>query len=60
MVLYHKILNNAIIFFSMIRPNQEHYGMIKKNIDNFLVSTGFTTINVDKNQTKSLNLSIII
>ena len=40
------------IIISTVRPNQEHYGMIKNNIDNFLVSTGFTTLTVDKTQAK--------
>ena len=38
------------IIISTVRPNQEHYGMIKNKIDNFLVSTGFATLTVDKNQ----------
>ena len=36
------------IIISTVRPNQEHYGMIKYEMDNFLVSTGFTTLTVDK------------
>ena len=36
------------IIISTVRPNQEHYGMIKYDVDNFLVSTGFTTLTVDK------------
>ena len=40
------------IIISTVRPNQEHYGMIKNKIDNFLVSTGFTTLTVDKTQAK--------
>ena len=38
-------INDIII--STVRPNQEHYGIIKKEYDNFLVSTGFTTLTVD-------------
>ena len=38
------------IIISTVRPNQEHYGMIKYEIDNFLVSTGFTTLTVDKSK----------
>ncbi|MBQ9160326.1 MAG: hypothetical protein IJ122_03255 [Methanobrevibacter sp.] len=33
------------IIISTVRPNQEHDGMIKIKIDNFLVSTGFYNIN---------------
>jgi type I restriction enzyme S subunit len=37
------------ILYSNVRPNQRHYGIIKKNVlPNMLVSTGFTTITVDK------------
>ncbi|WP_295114533.1 restriction endonuclease subunit S [uncultured Methanobrevibacter sp.] len=38
------------IIISTVRPNQEHYGMIKYEMDNFLVSTGFTTLTVDKSK----------
>lgn len=41
-------INDIII--STVRPNQEHYGIIKKEYDNFLVSTGFTTLTVDTSQ----------
>ena len=36
------------IIISTVRPNQKHYGIIKYEIDNFLVSTGFTTLTVNK------------
>lgn len=39
------IQNNAI--YSTVRPNQLHYGIIKEQPDNFLVSTGFTVIDVN-------------
>lgn len=35
------------IIYSTVRPNQLHYGIIKEQPDNFLVSTGFTVIDVD-------------
>lgn len=41
-----KVRENSIIY-STVRPNQQHYGIIKKQPDNFLVSTGFTVIDVD-------------
>lgn len=41
-----KVRENNIIY-STVRPNQQHYGIIKKQPDNFLVSTGFTVIDVD-------------
>lgn len=41
-----KVDNNNIIY-STVRPNQLHYGIIKEQPKNFLVSTGFTVIDVD-------------
>ena len=41
-----KVKYNDIIY-STVRPNQYHYGIIKKQPENFLVSTGFTVISVD-------------
>ena len=38
---------NSIIY-STVRPNQRHYGIIKLMPDNFLVSTGFTVIDVNE------------
>lgn len=32
------------IVYSMVRPNQEHYGIIRNPTSNMLVSTGFVTI----------------
>ncbi|MBU2973275.1 restriction endonuclease subunit S [Zobellia sp. B3R18] len=34
------------ILYSTVRPNQEHYGFIENAIDNLIVSTGFTVIDV--------------
>lgn len=36
------------IVYSMVRPNQRHYGIIKNDTRNLLVSTGFTVISVNK------------
>lgn len=41
-----KVKLNSIIY-STVRPNQLHYGIIKVQPENFLVSTGFTVIDVD-------------
>ena len=41
-----KVKFNSIIY-STVRPNQLHYGIIKEQPDNFLVSTGFAVIDVD-------------
>ncbi|MFV9552545.1 restriction endonuclease subunit S [Algibacter sp. PT7-4] len=34
------------ILYSTVRPNQEHYGILEDEIENLIVSTGFTTIDV--------------
>jgi type I restriction enzyme, S subunit len=44
-----KIKLNTILF-STVRPNQEHYGIIEKELENTVVSTGFTTIDVIDNK----------
>ena len=44
-----KIIKNSILY-STVRPNQLHYGIIKEPVDNLLVSTGFTVIDVDINK----------
>lgn len=38
-----KVYENDIVY-STVRPNQKHYGIIKKPLDNMLVSTGFAVI----------------
>lgn len=44
-----KVKFNSIIY-STVRPNQRHYGIIKFQPKNFLVSTGFTVITVDSDK----------
>jgi restriction endonuclease S subunit len=34
------------ILYSTVRPNQEHFGFVDNLVDNLIVSTGFTTIDV--------------
>lgn len=41
-----KVKHNSIVY-STVRPNQKHFGIIKSMPENFLVSTGFTVIDVD-------------
>lgn len=41
-----KVRRNSIIY-STVRPNQYHFGIIKTQPENFLVSTGFVVIDVD-------------
>ena len=38
-----KVSENSIVY-STVRPNQLHYGIIKKQVENMIVSTGFATI----------------
>ena len=40
-----KVKYNSIIY-STVRPNQRHFGIIKSQPENFLVSTGFSVIDV--------------
>ncbi len=40
-----KVKYNSIVY-STVRPNQRHFGIIKKLPENFLVSTGFVVIDV--------------
>lgn len=42
-----RIVKHNSIIFSTVRPNQLHYGIIKTQPDNFLVSTGFIVIDTD-------------
>ena len=42
-----KVKKNSILY-STVRPNQRHYGIIKSQPENFLVSTGFTVIDVEE------------
>ena len=41
-----KVIKNSIIY-STVRPNQQHFGFIDKQPDNFLISTGFAVIDVN-------------
>ena len=41
-----KVKKNSIIY-STVRPNQHHFGIIKSQPQNFLVSTGFAVIDPD-------------
>lgn len=43
-----KVKKNSIVY-STVRPNQRHFGIIKTQPENFLVSTGFAVIDVDAN-----------
>ena len=40
-----KVINNTIIY-STVRPRLKHYGILSRPQNNFIVSTGFTTIDI--------------
>ena len=42
-----KVKRNSIVY-STVRPNQRHYGIIKEQPENFLVSTGFAVLDIDE------------
>lgn len=42
-----KVQLNDIIY-STVRPNQKHFGIIKNKPENFLVSTGFAVLHINK------------
>ena len=39
-----RIVKKNDIVYSTVRPNQEHYGIIKNPVDNMIVSTGFVVL----------------
>jgi type I restriction enzyme S subunit len=39
-----RIVKKNDIVYSTVRPNQEHYGIIKNPVDNMVVSTGFAVL----------------
>ena len=41
-----RIVQKNTIIYSTVRPEQEHFGIIENEIDNLIVSTGFTTLDV--------------
>ena len=43
-----RIVENTIIY-STVRPNLEHFGILENPMDNIIVSTGFTTIDIIDN-----------
>jgi type I restriction enzyme S subunit len=45
-----RIVNGGDIVYSLVRPIQRHYGIIKNPPKNLIVSTGFTVITADNNK----------
>ena len=59
-----KVTNNTIIY-STVRPRLKHYGILSRPQNNFIVSTGFTTIDIkdlykDKIDPQYSDLSVCI
>ena len=53
-------VKDKTIIYSTVRPNQEHYGFLENPSDNFIVSTGFSTIDVyDDNTDEKIYLLFI-
>lgn len=44
-------VKDRTIIYSTVRPNQEHYGFLENPADNFIVSTGFATIDISDAET---------
>lgn len=44
-------VKDKTIIYSTVRPNQEHYGFLENPGDNFIISTGFSTIDVYDDKT---------
>ena len=53
-------VKNGDIIYSTVRPNQLHYGYIKNQPENFLVSTGFAVINIDKTKADFLYVYYVL
>jgi len=45
-----RIVNDGDIVYSLVRPIQRHYGIIKNPPENLIVSTGFVVITADNNK----------
>lgn len=46
-----RLIDKNTIVYSSVRPNLKHYGIIKKPLENMVVSTGFITLDIkDKTQ----------
>lgn len=43
-----RIVKKKDILISTVRPNQRHYGLLKNEVNNLLVSTGFVVLTVKK------------
>ena len=46
--------------FSMVRPNQKHFGYINRSMENLIVSTGFSVVTPNKNKINSRYLFYLL
>lgn len=53
-------LNEEDIVYSMVRPNQKHYGYISQPLENMLASTGFVVVRANKKIISSELLYLLI
>tara|TARA_R110002049_G_scaffold194568_1_gene363472 strand:- start:6811 stop:8010 length:1200 start_codon:yes stop_codon:yes gene_type:complete len=53
-----RVVKHNDIIYSTVRPNQRHYGLIKKPKDNLIVSTGFCVITPKQVEPKFLYYSL--
>lgn len=51
-----RIVRNDDIIYSTVRPANEHYGIIKRTIENLIVSTGFAVLRTDKKKIDNMFL----
>lgn len=49
-----RVKNNTILY-SMVRPNQKHYGIMSNPSDNVIASTGFVTIDIKDEEKKNFD-----
>lgn len=49
-----RIVKNNTIIYSSVRPNLKHYGILKNPSSNFIVSTGFITLDIKNEMMKEI------
>lgn len=50
-----RLIDKNTIVYSSVRPNLKHYGIIKKPLENMVVSTGFITLDIKDNTQNDAN-----
>ena len=49
-----RLVKNNTIIYSSVRPNLKHYGILKNPPSNFIVSTGFITLDIKNEMMKEI------